>query len=332
MNGIVMKKTLNLVIMYFASLIFGLAFGTLMYAMFLNLLSYVAGDNLRLFTTEVLYHSFSYISFCVIFLACPLVAFYRIRHPGGISQTIIFLILCFVTWIVILPLNCKLCDYLDKNYPFATEESYLSKDYFRHVDNEVYYFTNDFTYSNGGMKADAVIIQTEKDDDYVMFGPVRDSNAFKLNTKAAPFREILVRESFRGRLSPSFVNFRALAVGGRYAFSRAFDDGILTFLFYLSFALALCSVYLLTNLFDWRLLTTTLFFLLTSLILSLNSGFFSPWLGTISQQPGGNAIYDFLAKWHPEPLVFVANCLLALIFTVIWIVGLVIKNHTQKKD
>mgnify|MGYP003571300649 CR=1 FL=1 len=325
-----MKKALNLIIIYFVFLILGIAFGTLLHTMYSNILNYVAGRDLQLFSVESLIESFVHISFCMLFLICPAVSFYRIRHPAGVSQGIAFIIMSFLTWAILIPANHNFCNYLTDNFlTSAPQKTYLSKDYFRHVDNEVYYFTDDFTYSEkGGMEADAVVISISRERSYVDYRPVRDTPSLKVNSAAAPFREVLVSQSFLNDTKSLFVNFEELVKKAR----RTIDAGFIRYIFYLSFGLALCSIYALTDLFDWKLLNSVLLFFLSAFVLGCNSGLLSPWLSSIEAGIDSNVVYSFLAHWTEEPLVFVGNCLLALLLLVLWIVTSIVKNHKRKKE
>ncbi|MCR4579241.1 MAG: hypothetical protein K5681_02720 [Treponema sp.] len=324
-----MKKAINLIIMYFVFLIMGIVFGTLLYTMFSNLLNYVAGSNLQLFSVSSLFKSYLYMSYCMLFLSCPFLAFYRIRHPGGTSQGIAYIILCLVTWLLLLPANYKLTGFIANRFVEESEKTYLSKDYFRQGDNEIFYFTNDFSKSEyGTMQADAVVIHLNNEDSYVDFRPIRDIPSFVLNEKAAPFKEILVSETFLDKSKLSVVDFKILVEEA----CNSISSGFFYFLFYLSFGLVICSLYSLTNLFDWRLLNSSLLFLLTASVLGFNSGVVSPWLAGISEALSSNPIYKFLADWTSDPLIFVGNCLFTLIILIIWIVTSAIKRHNQKKN
>lgn len=324
-----MKKAINLIIIYFVFLIGGILFGTLLYTLFSNLLHYVAGSKLKLFSVDSLFQSFFYISFCMIFLICPAIAFYRIRHPGGASQGIAYIILSLFTWFLLFPIDNRFCNYiLDNYFPEEDGKIYLSKDYFRHTGDEVYYFTKDFSYSaGGGVEADAIVINTS-DDGYVDFRPVRDTPSLKLNSKALPFREILVSESFRSQTKTTYVDFSALLKEAR----RSVSSGFISFLFYLSFALALCSIYMITNLFDWKLLNSLLLFLLTTFVMGINSGLASGWINSITPSLSKNAVYSFLLRWNKDPIIFIFNCLFFLIILIIWIVTSIVKNHNKKQD
>lgn len=329
MNRTLMKKALNILIMYFVFLIVTLLLGTLLYTLFSNLLNYVAGTKLKLFSVESLLESYCYISFCVIFLICPALAFYRIRHPGGVSQTLVYIAMCLLTWFVLFPANNKFTDYLYDNYVEEPGQNNLSKGFFRHYDDEVYYFTNDFVYKEyGALEADAVVIHTNRESENVDFLPVRDTPALKLNSAAKPFREILVSENFRGKKERIFVDFQTLVNEGR----RCVDSGFLIFLFYLSFPLALCSIYAITNLFDWRLLNTSLLFLLCSVVLAINSDFFNSWVSLLKANISDKAVYDFLQSWTKEPIIFVVNILFAIILNLIWLITSIVKKHQKKED
>jgi hypothetical protein len=324
-----MKKALNLIIMYFVFFIVTLLLGTLLYTLFSNLLKYVAGTKLKLFSVESLLEAYCYISFCILFLICPALSFYRIRHPGGVAQTLAYIIMCLFTWLLLFPVNHKFTCYLYDNYIDESAQHNLSKGYFRHYDDEVYYFTNDFIYKEyGALEADAVVIHTDRESESVDFLPIRDTPALKLNSAAKPFREILVSENFRSSKDVPFVNFKALVDEAR----RCIASGIIIFLFYLSFPLAICSLYALTTLFDWRLLNSVLLFLLCSVVLAVNSDFFSSWVQAIKANISQEWVYNFLDTWTKEPIIFVVNILFALILNLIWLITSIIKRHKKKEE
>ena len=139
-----MKKALKLFVIYLIVLITGTVLGTVLYSFYLNLLGFIAGREIKFFTDQELFKSAFYVMFCMLLLVLPLISYYRIRHPGGVMQLVIYIILSLATWIVVMPCSLKLKSYCNKKFNFETTREPLSPNYFRKVDNNVYYFTKEF--------------------------------------------------------------------------------------------------------------------------------------------------------------------------------------------
>ena len=105
-----MKKALKLALIYFIILIIGTILGTILYSFYLNLLGYIAGKEISFLTNSELLNSFFYVLFCMLLFIIPVIAYYRIRHPGGILQFVVYVVLCLLTWIILIPCTFKLQD------------------------------------------------------------------------------------------------------------------------------------------------------------------------------------------------------------------------------
>lgn len=322
-----MKKALKLALIYLIILITGTVFGTLLYSLYLNLLNFISGRDITFFHDTELFQSLFYIMPCMLIFIIPLISYYRIRHPGGILQLIIFIVLCMLTWVVLMPATLKLKEFCNKRFSFETTREYLSPNYFRKVDNDVYYFTREFeaTGAGGVAEAPAIVIDTTENGgvDYRIIG---DYPGFALNRKASPYREIQLKKLFADNENPVPVDFSLLV----FNINNSYYGGFKALLLLLSFVILLCSVYSITNFFDWRLLNAIMVFISTALILCLNSVYYSPQFDIIKARIMDNGFFRFMNGIVREPILFILNCFFALLFIVSGIVKFAVRQHAKK--
>lgn len=322
-----MKKALNLIIMYLVTLLSGVIVGTVLYSFYLNGLSFIAGTEIQFFTKKELFNAFFYTAFCLLVFICPLISYYRIRHPGGIPQFIAFVILSLLTWIVLIPsvfnLNKK---YIEKN-DVIIDYVPLSKGYFRKVDDKVFYFTKDFTDNGtGALESTCVEIDTTEDG-VVKVVDVVDSPALEVNESARPYREILVKNTFKKNDCPVSINFKELFFDCNFHI----QCGLWTFIGYLSFGLVLCSVFALTNVFKWKMLNTLLVTCCTFLIITLNSNIGLLPFGTLETKFADSGFITFFSKFGTHPLMVFTNFLFAILFIVTGVIVACVRKHKNKK-
>lgn len=322
-----MKKALNLIIMYFVTLIVGILLGTGLYSFYINGLNFIAGTELKLFTQKDLLDAFFFTTFCLLVIICPLVSYYKIRHPGGVPQVIAFIFLSLITWCIAIPtvfnLNLK---YISSN-DFLGEKESLSKGYFRQVDDKVYYFTKDFTKNSQGVPESTAVIIDTAEDGIVTVQDIIDMPSLGVNKSAAPYREILVKKTFETNQLPITIDFKELFFKSNYHI----QCGLKTLIGYLSLALVICSLFALTNMFKWKLLNTLLILGATVCILIFNT---NPGLlpfGIIEQKFYNSGFIQFLSQFGTEPLMIFTNYIVAVVFIVTGIVVSIVRNHKNKK-
>ena len=325
-----MKKALKLALIYFVILVVGTFLGTILYSFYLNLLGFIAGNEITFLTNRELFKSFFYVLLCMLLFIMPAIAYYRIRHPGGILQFIVYVVLCLLTWVVLLPLSFKLQDFCMARFAYAEEREYLSKDYFRHVDDKVYYFTSDFQKPEGAAfydeaQASAVVISTEENGQAV-FTNITSYPTLDVIRKALPYREIQLKNVFGSGSKFFTVNFNLLINKLR----GTFRGGLPTILTMFSLMLLLCSVYAITNLFDWRLLNTVTIFIVSAATLCFNSFYYFPEYSDLIKRFSSWAFFNFLAGFVSEPLLFTLNCFFALLFIVLGIIRMAVRKHAAK--
>lgn len=322
-----MKKALKLALIYLIVLVLGTVLGTVLYSFYLNLLGFVAGRDIIFFKDEELFNSAFFVLFCMLLFILPLISYYRIRHPGGILQLIVYIVLCALTWGMLMPLSFTLKDYCARKFTFSTTTEKLSPNYFRKVDDEVYYFTRDFQTNAVGRAAEApaIIIDTSENGG-VEFKNFADYPSVALNKKAAPFREIQLKNIFGEDKNPVPANFRIL-----YSMiSGAYSGGFAHLLTLLSFILLLCSVYGMTNFFDWRLLNTVMLLITTAAIMCINTMYFSSQFDNLKARLMNVGFFRAFGNIVSEPLLFIINCLFALIIIVTGIIKFAVRKHAAK--
>ena len=322
-----MKKALKLFVIYLIVLITGTVLGTVLYSFYLNLLGFVAGREIKFFTDQELFKSAFYVIFCMLLLILPLISYYRIRHPGGGLQLGVYIVLCALTWVVLMPGSFMLKDFCNRKFTYENKKESLSPNYFRKVDNDVYYFTQEFEVKARGRapEASAIIIDTSENGS-VEYKTIGDYPNLDLNRKALPYREIQLKKIFGENENPVPVNFSLL----NSMISGAYSGGLAHLLTLFSFVLLLCSVYGVSNFFDWRLLNSIMIFITTALILCLNSVYFTPQFDGIKARVMTIGFIRTLGGIISEPLLFIMNSFFALIFIATGIVRFVVRKHAKK--
>lgn len=322
-----MKKALKLALIYLIILILGTVLGTILYSFYLNLLGFIARRDITFFNDDELFKALFYVMSCMQIFVIPLISYYRIRHPGGVIQLIVYIVLCVLTWGILMPCTFKLRDFCDKKFHYETERKYLSPNFFRQVDGRVYFFTSEFETKESGREAEApaVVIDTSEEGG-VDYRSIGDYPGFVLNKKAFPFREIQVKRIFTADENPIPIDFKLIInkVSGSYL------SGFRNFLLLFSFALLICSVYGLTNLFDWRLLNAVMIFIVTALALCVNSIYYSSQFDIIRYRLMDTGFFRSMNGFVSEPILFIVNCVFSLMFIVTGIVRFVVRKHAKK--
>lgn len=322
-----MKKALKLVFIYLIILILGTVLGTILYSFYLNLLGFVAGREIIFFTDAELFKSLFYVMPCMLIFITPVISYYRMRHPGGILQLIVYIILCALTWVVLMPCSFKLQDFCNRKFSFTTKTENLSPNYFRKVDNDVYFFTREFTVSVSGRVAEApaIIIDTSEKGG-VEYRSIGDNPNLVLNKKAEPFREVQLKSIFGDGANPVNINFRILIS----LIKGAYNGDLSHILTLLSFALLICSLYGIANFFDWRLLNAVILFITAALVLCFNSIYFMPLFEPLKNRVMNIGMFRAFGKIVTEPLLFIINCFFALLFIIAGIVRFAVRQHAKK--
>lgn len=323
-----MKKAIDIILVYFALLIIGILTSTFLYSFYINVLNYIAGNSISMFSNEVLIESLIFSSYCILLFICPIISYYRIRRPAGILQMIGFILIVLITWGVLFPGVCHVENYVNENLNNEIEENHLSKGYFRKIDKKVYYFTKDFESENNNVAISSAVIIDTNENGSVEFKTVRDIGSMEFNKKALPYREVLVKQNFDNFRITLPIDFRNLINKLKNVLSLE----LRYILYFISFVLAICSIYALTNFFNWKLINAVLIFFITVSLISANSVDSSSLFFVIKDSLMKTRPFLFLSQYIYESFLFAFNILCSLIFLALGIVKFALHNHAKKEQ
>lgn len=321
-----MKKAINLIIMYFLFLVAGIVIGTLFYSFYLNVLNFVAGQKLDIFDVDVLMKSLFFVSIAMCFLIFPIISYYRIRHLGGISQTVAYIILTVFTIMVLYPATIQIKKKYYDSFPQGNNISHLSGGYFRQSGDKIYFFTKDFI-SNPviGENTTTVIIDTSENG-IVTIDKVEDTPDFPLYEDAKPCKEILVKNAFAGTISTQKGGISVLVEKAETAFEKGLS-------FALGFAiiiLTMASMYAVTAFFQWKFINVVLL-IFNSGIVILSMGYYSSPAGEkIRMALESNKLMMNLHNYIDDPALICFYLIFSLVMIITGIVTYCVKKHKKK--
>lgn len=311
-----MKKAFKVIGFYILGFIAILLIGTAFYIAYLNVLHFSAGKSQFLFSKDLLVKAFFYVALCACILVCPLVTVFRIRHKGGLSQLISYIILCAVTWGILFPFFIGRANNSDI---LAAEPKVASAGYFRSTSDQVYYFTKDF--QQDGQSVQSLVI-TPSEQNAVELKEIKPTQDFVLFEQAKPYNDIFTKQAFEKKGIASFFNFRLIIEQAVDSLAKGWNYWI----FFLSIALALCSVYGISNFFNWRLLNTVSVMFMSFIILVCNTMYFSPSFELFRMKHLTGGLFESLGNAMNNPPLVLFNLLISIICIVVGIVMFFIKR------
>lgn len=320
-----MKKGLKLCLMYLIFLVTGLFCCTMVHALYLHIQDFVATPEGLGFSFIYIEKSFMFMCSCAVIIISPMVSYYRIRHPYGVIQTLFYIGLCLITWLVLFPVVTKVKSVVYPKLDSEERKLDLSEKVFRSVNGRVYYFLRDFhTDPLTGEDTPAIVIDTSEDGE-VEYVTVKDTADFELYTEAAPYREILIKGSFPTGSIKTFINLPLIIRRGELSLQK----GISFYLGFLTFAFAICSLYALTNYYHWKLISVVMIFLETVGILLFNTMYFSNFMNPIIYKLTNNGFFNFLNRFMDEPLLNLINLICGIVFITIGTVNFAVKKRKK---
>ena len=315
-----LKKSLLLIPAYIAILLFNCVLGVLIYMLYFNTAGLIAGKSVQLFDRHILFEGFFIVVPIVLLLSGTLLSCYRIRHSGGgILPVITYALLGAVTWSLLYPAFIE----LKKNYHVISDTKIngLTEGYFRSVDDEIVYFPR------GPVSADTdavVINMNEVQNDAVS---IRKINYHRIADGSAPFKDSLICETIPTMPGWIMEGFAAIETRAE----NAWHSGYIHWLCFMSFGLALFSVYSLTFCSEWRLINIIYLLLMEAGVLSFNLLYFSDYF--LSLRKFSNLIGStsaFLTHLE-EPLLISINVFFSLVFIGIGVTAGLTKNRKNKR-
>ena len=322
-----MKKALKMIFLYLFLLIACTAIGTVLYCVYLNVCNSVTGIKINLFKTDVLLKAFFYVSACVLICISPFVAFVNIKNKGSIPGFITYVILSCISWGILLPLVIHFGQRFDFNNPVIEDESVaFSSDCFRKGEENIYYFLEDLDKSKSYYtpSAQAVVIDTDTFG-AVNIKEIKNEPSFELNELSGIYKDVIISESFDNEEINPFINFHIIVARAQ----RALNSGWTFFLGFLSLGLLLCSLYGISRLFMWKLISSGFMVVVTAIILFVNTFCTtSPFFTSLMSKINDSRFFAFLGQYMEEPFIVFLNLLFSILIILAGVIAFI---HRKKK-
>ncbi len=327
-----MNKALRLLGKYIIYFVTGSLFSTFFYYMYELLVNHVAERNLESFSILTFLRCLVIVAGSFVILSNFFVEYFAVKHSSNVLQCLAYILMTLIFWNLVLPVMIKTEKVINEKYELKQAEKKsngLSKNLFRGTDGIVYYFTRDYNPdSQTPSEIPAVIIDTN-DEGYIYTDKVQESLDAAVIKGASPYRDIVVKNIFSTGNLFAFVSFDSI----RQRASDAFSGGILKWLEFLSLALALSSIYGLSELFSWKLINAVLTILCYVGILVLNTVYYLPSFAKIRESAFANGeIFALLGKVLNEPLLCLFNVVFGLVCIAIGTITYFVRTRAKKVE
>lgn len=177
------------------------------------------------------------------------IVIYTIRYPqNGLARIITYTVLFLLAWLLIIPLCVHFFDQLAKVQIFEPKNQLLTAHYFREDNGQLYYYSSvdSATRTANGVAFKLDDIASSVDDSILL------ENAPLIQSDIQPFSDALVYDTLStSRLIDTFL---PAIYNTRDAAISSVEGGVLTWLAFSTWGLALYSLIGLRRLFQWRLL------------------------------------------------------------------------------
>ena len=310
-------QAFKLILCYLFCVIAGTFIGAVVYMVYRVCTTLVAGQAVHAFSAKLLVEGVLVILPMILGFSIMLMAFYLTRHPSRkILSVIVYVVLSLATWYAILPPVLHAAESHFSNSYVKVSDSILSPGFFRESYPYVFYYSG----VNSTNTAQGLVFEMTSDLQQVYtFSDVQLAQA------SGGFADPLIGETIA---MPSVMHRMLSWYKGliRGAF-RANDAGYLSWVFYASMGIALCSVLGLCRVSKWRLLN----------------------MNAILYASAGITVYNYLlvatdvlaspsqlvAGWFKNltfiqnPLQVLLNLFVALVFLI---VGIITTVRTKKEE
>lgn len=244
-----MKTILSLVGLFLAVIIFGAFFGFCATLLFIHATDIVVGaDGVRLDMNQILFLLFLWIGASAV-VSSVFTVVYSIRYPkNGVARVITHTILCLLAWLVIIPLSLGFADKAGEIKPMQPKDRPMTANHFRPDDDKLYYYTsvNAATKTANGVSFTLDSLDNASDESRLL------ENAPLIKSDIVPFSDVLIYNTLsRSKLVK--IALPALHLNQQAALT-ALKGGVISWLTFASWGLALCTLIGVRRLFHWRLL------------------------------------------------------------------------------
>lgn len=259
-----LKKTFLMIPFFLILEVSALVFGELVFVMYYNVQHLVAGNSTSFFSLAIFVAGFFTVFPIVVVLTPLLLTFYRLRHSGGgVLPVVMYFILCAAMWTVFYPTFIRMKNKTSRTLPEV--QTKLTSNYFREVGENNFFILENADEKN----ARGIVIDKTKTDTSII--SYANFSSEDLQTVSFPFHDSLISQTVEK--FPSWIQegFFATASRAEYALRAGFKK----WLGFLSFALALTAVYMLTFVSEWRLVNVAYFLIVEAGVFALNTLYYS---------------------------------------------------------
>lgn len=271
-----MKTIASLVGVFFAVIIFGAILGFCVTLLFIYSTNFVVGKGAEA-TSVAQYLSLLFVWGGAATIGTGLCSIaYTIRYPqNGLARIITHTVLSIVSWLVIIPLCLVGANKFEDMDVYNKKEIALTPKFFRPDDGNLYYYSSvdDTTKTATGVAFKLQDINNTSDDSVLLEG------APLFQSDIQPFSDILIYNTLS---ISSFIDtvLPALYYNNKSAM-EAFSEGLIPWLAFASWGLALYAVIGVRRLFQWRLLNFCVAVLVYLAICIINLSYTLGWDGNI---------------------------------------------------
>lgn len=243
-----MKTAFNMILYYCAAVVAGTLLAASIYMISCDLTMLVAGEKLKFFNWDFFIRGVVTVFPLAVMVVLGLILFYGIRHrENHFLRLGTYIFLCAVSWLIVIPVSFDFGNKYTENFAKKYEVPYLSSGYFRPEAGGIFFFSR--VAENG--TADGVFIDitgiTGEQGKIVKF-----NNSIIDEDFSGQFADTLIRDSIK----LPFVIIAPLELYSTVILKakEAWSKGYVSYLVFLTFILALCSVVALQYLSSWRMI------------------------------------------------------------------------------
>lgn len=337
-----MKNALKMLLTYFLFLTIGCVVGIVIVVEFLATATLIAGRNSTLFTSGLVTRAFFVAAPILIVYSGMFLSLYAVRHHAKkVIAAVTYLVLCVITWGAVLPAFLTFAnsvatlngaDSIDELV--KQNEEPLTAGYFRKNGKFIYFSTSEIsaphTQTRDGIldflddaPLDSVVLHTDDISPDTMLRQVSGGSEI-LKTQASPFTDILIRDTMTFELLPIFYTAFDFFITNA---NKALGAGILKWILFASFGVALCSVYAFIGISQWRIINTLSVVFATAAITVCNYIYYTDifsGIRQISSSLGG--VFSHSA----ETILVIANFAVAFIFIATGLIISLVRSAREK--
>lgn len=244
-----MKTILSLIGIFFTIILLGAILSFCVISLFIYTTHFVVGSTIELLSWNQIASLLLVCGATSAVCTTPFLIAHSIRYPyNGIARIVTYTILTALAWIIIIPVCLTAAQNFGSVDVLKTNEPVLTPNFFRPSDGTLYYYTsvNPQTKMANGVSFELHNINSSEDTAQLL------ENTPQFKADIQPFADVLIYDTlqiskFVDVILPSLILTKERA-------QDAFSKGILPWLSFATWGLALYSLIGIRRLFRWRLL------------------------------------------------------------------------------